>query len=227
MKKKILIALSIFLLTSVFAQESLKKPESFKEFIQTSDFVLKFEPAVYVNTESTLVSAPSPIIYPISIGFIWPNYTLISVQPTLSFFMMNHLYYNGRAVPAEIENRTTTTLSFLLNIPAVYSFFKENSRFEAYGGLGILMRFGILSHGVNESDSGYLGTASQDVSAINKYFWNDLHWLYFTSGGSWLYNLTSELRAGPTLSIALPIGSLISDHDVQGMIISLGIKICR
>ena len=38
------------------------------------------------------------------------------------------------ALPAEIENRTTTTLSFMLNIPAVFSFFLtkllKNIKFE-------------------------------------------------------------------------------------------------
>ena len=220
MKRLLAILAAFFLISGLFAQEDEETPSSI-------DFVLQFEPALYLNTESTLVSAPSPIVYPISIGFLWPNYSKIAVQPTLSFFMMNHLLYDDKALPAEIENRTTTTLSFMLNIPAVFSFFLTNSRFQVGFGPAFLMRFGLLSPGVKEGDSGWTGSAGQDVSDINSYFWKDLHWFYTSLGGSWLYNLTPQLRAGPTINVYLPVGGLISDHNAQAMIISTGIKICR
>ena len=141
--------------------------------------------------------------------------------------MMNHLLYEDMALPAEIENRTTTTLSFMLNIPAVYSLMLQNSRFQFSAGLGVFMRFGLLSPGVKEEDSGWLGTAGEDVPAINDWFWNDMRWLYATAGISWLYNLTPQLRAGPVINVYLPVGGLINDHDAQALIISAGIKICR
>ena len=152
---------------------------------------------------------------------------MIAVQPTISFFMMNHLLYEDKALPAEIENRTTTTLSFMLNIPAVLSYYLENSCFQLTGGLGVFMRFGILSPGVNEGDSGWTGSAGEDAKKINEYFWSKMRWFYITGGGSWLYNLTPQLRAGPVMNISIPVGGLIVDHDLQGMLISLGIKICR
>lgn len=220
MKRFLGILAAFFLISGLFAQEDEENPSSI-------DFVLQFEPALYLNTESTLVSAPSPIVYPISIGFLWPAYSKFAIQPSLSFFMMNHLLYDDKALPAEIENRTTTTLSFMLNIPAVFSFFLTNSRFQVGFGPAVLMRFGLLSPGVKEGDSGWTGSAGQDVNEINSYFWKDLHWFYTSLGGSWLYNLTPQLRAGPTINVYLPVGGLISDHDAQAMIISAGIKICR
>ena len=126
MKKFLLIFTLIFLLCPLFAQTD-EAPEippeqpASSEQIETKtaknfDFIMQFEPAVYINTESTLVCAPSPVVYPISIGILWPNYSKFSIQPSLSFFFMYHLMYNGRVLPAEIENRTSTTLSFMLNI---------------------------------------------------------------------------------------------------------------
>ena len=243
MKRTLLILTAFLFVSTLFAQETDLQEEVQNEFTESPaqdvfpdsqspaplpfDFVLQFEPAIYINTESTLVSAPSPIVYPISFGIIWPNYSKIAVQPTLSFFMMQHLLYDGKAVPAEIENRTTTTLSFMLNIPVVFSFFMSNSRFQVWTGPAVFMRFGLLSPGVKETDSGWLGSAGEDVSAINSWFWNDLRWFYFTAGGTWLYNLTSNLRAGPVMQISIPVGGLISDHTAQGMLISAGIKICR
>ena len=221
MKRHFLIFATILFLMPLFCQEETEQTH------YTADFVMQFEPGIYINTESALVSAPSPIVYPISVGFIWPDSTVLSVQPTISFFMMQHLYYDDRALPAEIENRTTTTLSFLLNIPAVYSIFLEKSRFQITAGLGIFMRFGIRSPGVKDSDSGWSGSAGEDVSLINDYFWKKPRWLYLTAGGSWLYDLTPQLRAGPVINISIPVGGLIVDKDAQGMLISVGIKICR
>ena len=181
MKKFFLILLSLFILTSLFAQEEESEATEYIEEEKTeteatplssysADFIMQFEPGIYINTQSPLVSAPSPIVYPISVGFIWPDAALLAIQPTLSFFMMQHLYYEDMALPAEIENRTSTTLSFMLNIPAVYSIFLENSRFQITGGLGIFMRFGLLSPGVKEDDSGWSGSAGEDVTKINEYF---------------------------------------------------------
>ncbi len=232
-KKFLLIFLSIFLISGLWAQET-SESEELTEFSQpadttprTADFVMQFEPGFYLNTESSLISAPSPIVYPISVGFLWPDHAMIAVQPTISFFMMNHLLYEDKALPAEIENRTTTTLSFMLNIPAVLSYYLQNSCFQLTGGLGVFMRFGLLSPGVKDTDSGWTGSAGEDVGKINEYFWGNMRWFYLTTGGSWLYNLTPQLRAGPTINVYLPVGGLISDKTVQGMIISADIKICR
>ena len=230
MKKLLFTLAAVFFLTSLYAQEDTEFYEE-TEPAQPApfpiDFVMQFEPALYLNTESTLVSAPSPIVYPISIGFLWPDRSTFAIQPTLSFFIMQHLLYEDKALPAEIENRTTTTLSFMLNIPVVFSLFLDNSQFQFTAGPGILMRFGLLSPGVKEEDSGWSGSAGSDVEKINEYFWNDMRWFYANLGASWLYDLTPQLRAGPTINAYIPVGGLISDASPQAMIISAGIKICR
>ncbi len=241
-KKLFLIFTSLFIFTSfaLFAQEgeeaqATAEPAETAEISESTesaeprsaDFVMQFEPGFYLNTENDLIGAPSPIVYPISLGFLWPDRTMLAIQPTVSFFMMNHLLHEDKAIPAEIENRTTTTLCFMVNIPAVLSYYLENSCFQANAGLGIFMRFGLLSPGVKESDSGWSGSAGEDVEKINEYFWQNMRWLYFSLGGSWLYNLTPQLRAGPTINVYLPVAGLISDKSVQGMLISAGIKICR
>ena len=234
MKKFLLFLTVFFFLTTLFAQEETNltgeeysAPEDFKGLIQSMDFVMEFQPALYLNTESTLVSAPSPIVYKLAIGFLWPNYTFLAIQPTLSFFMMNHLYYNDKALPAEIENRTTTTLSFMIDIPAAFSLYLSKSHFQFNAGVGALLRFGLLASGVKENDSGWTGSAGEDVKKINEWFWNDMRWLYVTLGGSWMYHLTPQLKAGPVLNCYIPVGGLIEDHNPQAMIISAGIKICR
>lgn len=212
--------------------EEFHQSDSFLDFIQSMDFVLQMEPAVYLNPNKTnssgqIVSAPSPIVYPISIGILWPNYTFIAMQPTLSFFMMNHLWYDGMALPAEIENRTTTTLCFMLNLPVVFSLYFQKFHFQLEAGLGIFMRFGLKASGVEDSDYGYSGSAGSDISNINSWFWKDMHWLYLTTGGSWMYHVNDKLKIGPVANIYLPIGTLINQASVNGLVISVGFRICR
>ena len=216
---------------SAILGEKFKKVTSMRDFFEAADITMHFEPSVYINPYTEIggkfVSAPSPIIYPISIGFLWPNYTFLAVNPVISFFMMNHLWYENIALPAEIENRTTTTLSFMLDIPASMSLYFEKSRLQMTAGLGILMRFGILAPSVSSTDYGYSGSAGSDVDNINDWFLHNMNWFYITTGISWQYQLASKLRAGPVLNIYIPIGTIISTGTAQGMMISFGIKICR
>lgn len=200
-----------------------------KSFLQRTDFILQFDPTFYISPESFQnKSNVVNIFYPITFGAIWPTDYFISFQPTLKFFIMEHLWFDKYALPAEIENRTSTTLSFMLDLPAVYTLkLKNNTEFHFSAGLGLFLRFGILSYGVNESDPGYSGTAAQDVELINKWFWDNAHWLYFTFGASWLYPITSKIQVGPVLNAYIPVGTLIDQHNVQGLMFSLGIKLCR
>lgn len=227
MKKRLFILAIIF--SSFFAlsaQESVSG-EAKKSPLSSIDFLFEFSPAVYINPESSLVSAPSPVIYPIGFGVLWPNYTTFAIQPTISFFTMYHLWYDGMALPAEIENRTSQTISLLLNLPAVFSIFQgEKSRFQLYAGAAVLMRFGMLANGVKESDSGYTGTAGDDMTEINSWFWQNGRFLYASLGGSWLYSFGKRFRAGPTVYAYFPLGSLISGEGAQAMIISAGLKLC-
>ena len=99
MKKTLLFLATALIFSAVFAQEAELQEDIQNEFSAPQDekstsplpfdFVLQFEPALYLNTESTLVSAPSPIVYPISFGLLWPNYSKIAIQPTLSFFILS------------------------------------------------------------------------------------------------------------------------------------------
>ena len=197
-------------------------------FIYTLDFVMEFEGCAYINPEyKELNSGQSPINFQPSIGVLWPNYSWIAVQPSVSFFYMNHLWYEDRALPAEIENRTSTTFSFLINLPAVFSIILDTSRFQFSIGPSALLRFATLASGISAEDTGYLGSAAADVEAMNNWFAQGGRWFYISAGIDWLYHLTPQLRAGPVLKANIPLGSLITDKSAQGMLFSIGIKICR
>ena len=196
--------------------------------IHTLDLIMNYEASFYLNPEYTeLNSAPSPINFQLSLGMLWPNYTEIAVQPLISFFYMNHLWYEDRALPAEIENRTSDTLSFLVQVPAAFSLFLKNSRFQFIVGPAVMARLTLLARGVSPDATGYLGTASADINAINRWFWSDGRWFYATAGISWLYHITPQLRTGLTVNASVPVGAILKDKTAQGLLISTGIKICR
>lgn len=212
--------------------EEFQEATSFSDFIHSIDFVMQAEPGINFNqfktdSEGKIISAPSPIIYPITLGILWPNYTFIATQPSVSFFMQHHLFADDKALPAEIENRTTTTLSFMTNIPLVVTLFIKQNRIQLSGGIAGLLQFGLLSAGVSENDYGTLGSAKADVDAINNYFWSDLHWLYFSTGFSWLYTFENKVKLGPTFNAYIPVGTLINNQSIHGLIVSVGVKICR
>mgnify|MGYP003425421713 CR=1 FL=1 len=88
--------------------------------IHRLDFVFGVTPTLLLNSYSKksdgiFVSAVSPIVVPIYIGLTMPNHTAISFHPTLKFFWNYNLVYEGMVLPAEIENRTMQTFSFLLS----------------------------------------------------------------------------------------------------------------
>lgn len=222
-KNKIFLCSILFFLISfsIFSQEENSPETSSRPF----DFFACIDAGLYLNPEQAeLNSAPSPINFEITFGALIPNYTLFAFQPSLTFFMMNHLLYEDRALPAEIENRTSTTLSFYLNLPLAFSLELPKSEFHATAGIGTMIRFAFLASGVRADDEGFSGSAKEDIKIINKWFWSKLHWLYATVEADWLYEVTPALSAGPFVSIKLPVGSLIADSSFQGSIFSLGLK---
>lgn len=189
------------------------------------DFSVTFEPSLIINTDNPKNSAPAPVVYPLSFGIIFPRETLVSFQPRVSFFSNYYLWNNSGAYPAEIENRTATAFSFLIDLPAAISFSPLKKHFiDAGAGPAILARFAVLSHAVHGSDAGYNGnTASDDVAEINRYFWKDANFLFIDTYFSYLYAFTENLKAGPEIKFYLPC-SVFSKGDLNSAIISVGIK---
>lgn len=197
---------------------------TFKAFLSQMDFILDFAPTLYLNTASTLISAPSPIFFPFTMGFIWPKDTLISIMPKVSFFSMYYLWYFNSAYPAEIENRTVTSLSFMLNIPITFSVYLRRSYFQFSLGVGFLLRFGFLSYAVTALDSGYFGSAEVDAGFIKDWFWQNGRFVYISTEFTWLFRFTNLIKAGPTINVYFPVGAVLNDGNLNGLIASVGMK---
>lgn len=190
------------------------------------DFTVSFAPTVIVNTDTDNKSAPSPFVFPFSIGIVIPKDNFVSFQPRLSFFTNYYLMNENGAAPAEIENRTATSFSFLLDLPACFTFKPaEKHWIEAGVGPSLLLRFAVISNDVNNSDAGFNGnTASDDVEEINKWFWKDANFLFLETYGAYLYTFTEKIKAGPELKFYLPCGSIFSGNGLNCAMLSLGVK---
>lgn len=201
------------------------KPEDFKGFLNQVDFNIQMSSSIYVNTQSTLVSAPSPILFPFTIGFSWPNYTFLAIQPSVSFFILNSLWYNEMALPSEIENRTATSYCLFFNIPASFSLYLKQSKIQLSVGAGILLPITALSTGVSPTDSGTSGSAELDVAKIQEYYISKGRLFYITAELAWLFDITNKMKLGPVIGAYFPLGSFINDEGFSRFMGHVGVKI--
>lgn len=199
-----------------------------RTFLKTTSLTFELTPGFYLNPDNSnknLVGQTAAPIYPFSIGFTWPNYSSFAIAPSISFFMMNHLYDDGTVYPSEIENRTSQTFNFIVNIPIYISLFTKHGTIQLAPGFSILPRFAILANGVSENDYGYTGSAQSDIDEINKWFWQNARFLYLSFTGSYLINLTGNVKGGPVVHAYIPLGTIFSGESIQGMILAIGMKI--
>lgn len=215
--------ISIFLIFAVmqvflFSEEPENTETEKKSFLDTVSLSVKLPTTVYLNLGDKKDSAPSPILFTPGIGFIWPNESFLAFEPSANFFYNYYLWHDGKALPAEIENRTATTLSVLLDLPVVFTLNIAKSRFKVNAGAAFLMRFGWQSEGTDPS-------ASEELKLINDYFWGKGRFLYLSGAVSWMIPTTNNTKFGPFMTIYAPVGSIFAREGLNGMIISVGLKI--
>lgn len=211
---------------SVTEVEELIQQQS---LIHHIDFIFAIEPSVFINSHTKnssgkFISAPSPVLIPVYIGLSIPNYTYISFQPSLRFFTSYSLVYDGMVLPAEIENRTGLTFSFLLNLPIVFKLnYKDKYSWSVLAGLAGLFRFAVLPSNVKENEKGFTGTVASDIDFMNTWYYENLRFLYLSAGIDWMFYY-GKTKYGPELSIFFPF-SVFSDKSMDGFIIGAGIKV--
>ena len=229
--------------TTLFAQESERDyvdeqnmtVSEVEELIQSQsainkiDFVFGVAPVVSINThtkssDGKFISAPSPMHFPVYIGFSVPNYTAISFQPTLRFFMSYNLVYDGMVLPAEIENRTGLTFNFLANLPIVFKLnYRNKYSWSILAGFAGLFRFATVPFNVKATEIGATGTVQSDIDYMNSWFYKNARFLYVSAAIDWLFYYGTT-KYGPELSVFFPIATF-ADKSIDGLMIGAGIKV--
>lgn len=189
------------------------------------DFVISMAPALIINTGDHENSAVSPIVYPFSFGVKFFKNNLINFEPRLSFYAGYYLWVDDAAYPAEIENRTATVFSLMLDLPAIYKKQLTKRQFLEFGfGPAVNFRFAILSNGVSSSDAGTTGSAESDTDEIRSYLWKNCNWLFADASVAYTVKLSEKLRLGPECRFYIPCGQLFSGNGLNSGIISFGLK---
>lgn len=191
------------------------------------DFFLTLGPAVLVNTQSTAESAPSPVMYAAGAGLDFFPESQLDFQSRISFFTNYYLWNGEKAKPAEIENRTATALSLLVDLCGGHSWIFGKNRISLDGGLGFLFRYGILSNGVEKSDKNQKTgtTAKDDIKDINSYFLDFINIIYPEIAFSYARNIFDGWKAGFESRIYFPLGSISTGDGLDAMLFSLSFKL--
>lgn len=218
----LILQFSLFV-TPIFASESF-----FSEIDKSLFFTLG--PKIMVNTDDSTKSAPSPVMYSLGAGgdFIFKNG--ISLETQLSFFTNYYLWDGEDSQPAEVENRTATALSFMMDFTGGYTFTlgkEKNHLLSVLLGSGILLRHAFLSNGVDSDDTNRAtgSKASDDVSNINGTFFSNMNFFYPEISLAYSYILSPVWKVGIETRVYLPAGSLSNDKGLDNMIVSLAAKL--
>ncbi len=204
------------------AEEESAKPK--KRAADLIDLCLPLSPAVIFCTDKA--GAPSPVVFPIAFGITIPKQTLVSFQPRISFFTGYYSWHGKYALPAEIESRTGTALSFMVDLPAAFTFrIRERHAIETTIGAGFLLRGAFLSNGVGKNESGVSGSAEGDVKKINEWFWKGGNFFFVQTSVAYLFRVSEKLEVGPETRCYLPIGSFVAGNGFYHGILSGGIKV--
>ncbi len=161
------------------------------------------DPSMAVSTNFGIEYEYSPIKY-------------LSIIPSFDFsifhyaFLFNSLiskdFNNGRAYICELESRTALTMSFLLDVPVMFTLNVEPWILNFGGGLAFFLRGGFLEPGVKADElNTYNITSKKEVSYINKYFWQNARFLYPSLGFKLEYIFDSGWKTGFKFKSFIPI----------------------
>lgn len=144
-------------------------------------------------------------------------------QPHLTAFFQYYRWDNEleEAFVTGPENRTSSSIGFLIDLPVIAQFKGEKTNFEAGIGLGVLSRINFLANGVKKTDSGTSGSAADDVEKITGWQWNPLNFIYPEVLFSYTYTLESGRQIGLQARFYMP---LTIYRGIKDSIASIGIK---
>lgn len=179
----------------------------------TDDFINR-KNISYVNPE---------LNFELGAGYTFGFAKIFGFEPHLTAFFQYFSWDNDlkEAFVTGPENRTSSTITFLLDLPVITTIKGEKSKFEAGIGVGILSRINFLARGVSEKDWGSDETAGKDVKHITEWLWNPLNFIYPEALLSYTYKLENGRQVGFVARFYIP---LTIYRGFKDSIISVGFK---
>lgn len=181
---------------------------------------------VLANGDET-ISSPSLLKSTLGIGYSFHLFNFLVFQPRITGWGQYYLWDENSqyAYPASVEDRTASAVTLLLDLPLVLTVGTKKNMMGAGVGVGFLPRFSFLSNGVSADDTGTTGTAEGDVAKINSWFWSSARYLYPEASLAYVHLLSNGWRLGLETRFYLPLGSLLTGHGMDGMMLSASIRL--
>lgn len=225
MKKRfLLIAFALIIPLSLFSQEN-DAPEADELIVQEEEPVREKEdprlfftigPVGMLNTDRQ--SAPSPIQFSAGFGSTIPLNTWFAFSPSMTLFANYYLWKEGRAYPAEVENRTGIAPSALIELPAVFYAQGKKSTFSFGLGATLFLRYAFLADSVPQSEA-------DSIKSMNSFFYSNLRFFYPSAQLAYDFTTESGAKAGVVLHAWLPLGSLIENRGLDGGMASIAFRL--
>ena len=153
-----------------------------------------------------------------------------AINPSVDFSFFHYGWTGKKAAITEIENRTALTFNLLTELPLMMVIDIKQWTVSFGGGIGFLIRFGVLEPGVKpkERTPGSSLTAAEELGAINRYFWQNGRFFYPTLRFKTEYTFTSGWKTGLQIKTALPIfnawdKAVPKPPFADGMLIQIGV----
>lgn len=185
---------------------------------------------ILCDTEQN-ANSPASIAFNLGCEYEYKFAKYVAIHPSVDFSFFHYGWLNRRAYITELENRTALVFNFMADIPVLVHFNLKSWSISFGGGLGFLIRFGVLEPGVNANEQLTKGiTASQEIKEINKYLWKNGRFLYPSLRFKTEYTFNSGWKVGIMLKTYIPIFNSWDKlepqiHFIEGTIIQTGVII--
>ena len=217
--KKIIFCILISLTSLSFAQFGKQK------FTDVADFFVTFGPGLTTSSET---NGLGNITWQLGGGITYQINNSLSVDPRFCVFFNYYKWdpEHCQSVISSVENRTSTVTNLLVDIPLAFNFKIFDHKINLGAGLGILSRIGLISGDVDKNEPGITGTVAEDHKLIVKNFWNKLNFLYPEICASYVYKMMNGMSYGAEFRFYLPLGSLISNKNMNCTMGAISFKVC-
>lgn len=225
-----------FLSLNIYSQENEEQKQETEENIEIqkdslikvpSDFGFYFGTQIIFSSLKNLAAPQMGTALNLGAEYEYKGIKMLSIVPSLDFSLFHYGLYNKKAHICEIENRVALTMSFLLDTPIMARFDIKSWTLSIGGGLAFFIRIGLLEPGIKPEEPGPEGLkASEEVKAINRYFWQQGRFIYPSLRTKVEYTLPSGWKTGVQLKTFLPLSNLwdkIKNKNSDGLIIQAGI----
>ncbi len=157
----------------------------------------------------------TPVLFCVGAGYSFKINPKLYLDTRLAIYSDYYGWNEAQQIaqPAEVENRTSTSINLAIDLPFVACFNFGKHTLRAGGGIGLIPKINFLSREAEGFED--------EFSLINKYLWSYARWVYPQMTLSYSALLFNGWKAGLDLRYYLPLTSLIEGRGLNDSVIQL------